>query len=239
MLIGEDFPRIQFDLFGLHLGEPNTFIGDALIFLVALILARKVKNLGINTPFFNNWYWFLLIFGFGFFVGGFGHLFFNYTGIPGKYPALYLGLISTAFLEKTMISLHPKESIRKLFGRLIYIKLTIALISATLVFTFVDLYKDPSLALVVSSINGAIGSIYALGYLGLKFAKSITPSFHYIVIGVVLFIPTALVQSYKISLHQWFDRNDISHALIIVSLILYYFGIKGFAQKIKLESDLV
>jgi len=239
MLIGEDFDKIQFELFGLHLGEPNAFIGDTLIFIVALIIAKKIKRLGLNTPFLSNWYWFILIFGFGFgfFVGGLGHLFFNYTGIPGKYPALYLGIVSAVFIEKAMISLYPKESIRKILNQLVFIKLALALIAATFVFSFVDLYKDQSVALLVTSVNAAIGSIYAVGYLGIKYVRTISPSFHYIWIGVLLFIPTAVVQSNKINLHQWFDRNDVSHVLIIASMILYYNGINKFSQKINTEAE--
>lgn len=33
MRIGQDFDKLQFDLFGLHLVEPNTFVGDTIIFL--------------------------------------------------------------------------------------------------------------------------------------------------------------------------------------------------------------
>jgi hypothetical protein len=235
MLIGEDFEKIQFDLFGLNLMDPNAFIGDTIILVVALIIAQKVKSIGIDKPFFKNWYWFFIIFGIGFFVGGLGHLFFNYFGIPSKYPALYLGIISALFIEKAMISLHPKASIRKLVNRLIYIKLYVALISATLVFIFVDLSRDPSIALIVTTINAVIGSIYALCYLGVKFGKSLTPSFHYMWVSVMALLPTVIVQSFKISPHQWFDRNDVSHLFLVASAILYYFGIKGFARKIKTQ----
>jgi hypothetical protein len=237
MLIGEDFDKIQFDLFGLNLMDPNAFIGDTLIFVVALILARKVKRLGIETPFFNNWYWFFIVFGLGFFVGGLGHLFYGYVELAGKYPPLYLGIISVVFIEKAMISLLSNESTRKLLNRVAVIKLFVALIAATLVFIFADLSKDPRTALRVTSINAAVGSVYALIYLGFKYAKSITPTFHYMWISVVAMLPTAIVQSYKISFHQWFDRNDVSHVFLIVSAIIYYLGVKGYAKKIKTDIE--
>ncbi|NRA11643.1 MAG: hypothetical protein HRT57_06790 [Crocinitomicaceae bacterium] len=235
MLIGEDFEKIQFDLFGLNLMDPNAFIGDTLIFIVALILARKVKNFGIDTPFFKNWYWFFIIFGTGFFVGGLGHLFYGYVELAGKYPPLYLGIISVVFIEKAMVSLLSKESIRNLLNRLIIIKLFVALFVATLVFIYADLSKDPTIALRVTSINATIGSAYALVYLGIKFAKSITPSFHYLWLAVVAMLPAAVVQSNKISFHQWFDRNDVSHVFLILSAIIYYLAILGLAGKIKTD----
>lgn len=227
MLIGEDFEKIRFDAFGLHLMEPNAFIGDTLIFIVALIAAAKVKKMGGNTSFFNHWRRFFLLFGLGFFVGGLGHLFYHYVGLAGKYPPLYLGIISTVYAEKAMISLHPSAATRKLVNYLIYIKLIVALVAATLVFIFVDLSLDPSKGLIVTTINGAIGSVYALGYLGLKYARSIAPPFHYMWIGMLVLLPTAIIQSTKFNLHQWFDRNDLSHLFVAMSVVLYYWGVRG------------
>jgi hypothetical protein len=49
MIIGADFPKIEFSLFGLDLVEPNAFIGDTLILAVALFFAYKThKYLQIN-----------------------------------------------------------------------------------------------------------------------------------------------------------------------------------------------
>ena len=49
-------------------------------------------------PFF----WF---FGTGMFLGGIGHLMFNYLGFYGKYLPWLMGIVSIYFVEKAMISL--------------------------------------------------------------------------------------------------------------------------------------
>jgi hypothetical protein len=233
MRIGEDFEKIEFDFLGLHLMEPNAFLGDSLIFVVALLVAHKVKKFAVQSPFFVLWRRFFLVFGLGFFVGGLGHLFYGYVGLMGKYPPLYLGILSSVFAEKAMVSLHPNPAVRGLVEKLIYLKLGLALVAATLVFALVDLSVDPSKGLIVTTINGAIGSVYALAYLGLKFARTLTPSFHYMWLAVLVLLPTALVQSTKFNLHPWFDRNDLSHLFVAASVLLYYHGLRGYQRSLK------
>jgi hypothetical protein len=69
--------------------------------------------------------------------------------------------------------------------------------------------------------------------LGYYYQKTITTSFKYLWISTLILIPTAIFQSKKINFHQWFDRNDVSHILIIISLIIYYKAIKGYYDYLK------
>ena len=62
MLIGKDFDKIEISVFGFELVEPNAFIGDSFILIVALFLASKVKKIGATTEFFKNWRYFYLLF---------------------------------------------------------------------------------------------------------------------------------------------------------------------------------
>jgi hypothetical protein len=68
--------------------------------------------------------------------------------------------------------------------------------------------------------------------MGYYYQKTISPSFKYLWISALVLIPTAIIQSKKINIHQWFDRNDVSHILLIVSLFLYYKAIKGYSKKL-------
>ena len=54
MLIGKDFDKIEFDFFGLHLLEPNAFIGDVVILFVALYFAIQITKIKRVTPFLTN-----------------------------------------------------------------------------------------------------------------------------------------------------------------------------------------
>jgi Family of unknown function (DUF6962) len=236
MLIGKDYDKIEFNAFGLDLVEPNAFYGDTIICTIALIIAFKIKKHFPKTPFFVNWRRFFIIFGVGFFMGGIGHTFFNYLGVPGKYPAWYVGIFAAFFIERAMISLYPVEEKRVLFSKISSAKLILALCAATLVFVFVNLEKDPSIGLRVPSINTSIGLFFALGILGYRYAKKINPGFKYLWISVIVLVPTAIIQSLKFGLHQWFDRNDISHIFLIVGMILYYTAIKKYGKSLSLNA---
>lgn len=230
MLIGSDYPKIEFEAFGLDLVEPNAMIGDAIICAVALIIAYKVGKMPIQNTFFKAWKWFFIIFGIGFFFGGLGHMVYNYWGIPGKYTSWYSGIFAVFCIERAMISINSNERFVSLFNKIIGVKLFLALVGATAVFTFVDLEADPSLGLRVTTLNTTIGLLFALGYLGFRYTKQITSGFKYLWISIIILIPTAFLQTLKISFHQYFDRNDASHILLIVGLIMYYISVKAYQK---------
>ncbi len=103
MLIGSDYPKIEFEAFGLDLVEPNAMYGDALICFVALFIAYKLSKMPIQNTFFKSWRYFFIIFGIGFFFGGLGHMMYNYWGLPGKYTSWYSGIFASFFIERAMI----------------------------------------------------------------------------------------------------------------------------------------
>ena len=235
MLIGKDFDKIEWDFFGWHLLEPNAFIGDVIILSIALYLAYKIHKLQLKTSFFYYWKWFFIIFGIGFFMGGIGHLMYNYLGLPGKYFSWYSGIVASFLVEKAMISIYPNASWRTFLTKIALGKMVVALVVATIVYTTVDLTTDQSKALLVPTINSIVGLGLTLGVLGFYYSKRINSCFNYLWLSTLILIPSAFLQSLKINFHQWFDRNDASHVLLITSLILYYICIKNFAKSIKSE----
>lgn len=229
MLIGEDFEKVEWSLFGLDLVEPNAFIGDTALLILALIVAFKVKKMG-SVPFFKYWFLFFVVFGVGFFFGGLGHSCYNYWGVSGKYASWYSGIVSIHLLELAMISIYPTQNGRRNFKLISQIKMVVALLGATAVFVFVDLKPDPSIGLKVPSLNTLIGLVLCTGVLGVKYMRDYSKNFKYHVISVFVLIPTAVVQTLKISFAPLFDRNDISHIFLALAIVLYYLGVKGYAK---------
>jgi hypothetical protein len=45
--------------------------------------------------------------------------------------------------------------------------------------------------------------------------------------GIIVSVLTGVVHTFKLSFGQWFNHNDISHVLIIISLVLMYRGVKA------------
>ena len=234
MLVGQDFEPVKFNLFGLDLIEPNALIGDTFIALVSFLLAFKthqlLKRIDVNADFFKNWKYFFIIFGFSFIAGGLGHSFYNYWGPEGKYFGWITSIIGVCFIEQAMISLYPKEEAKALFKKLSFVKVVLALLVEVAVFVFVDLNTDPQKGLPVPSITAAIGFICCLLILGRFYQKTITTGFKWFWISVLTMIPSAIFQGMKISIHPLFDRNDMSHILLVLSLVLYGLGISAFAK---------
>lgn len=231
MLIGSDFPKISWKPFGLDLVEPNAMIGDALILIVALIFAYNTSKIPGDHTYNQRWKWFFIVFGSGFFMGGLGHLFFNYWGVPGKYASWYLGIIASFFVETAMISIYPDKHKQRFFLHVSQVKMVLAFVAATGVFLFADLSVDPQKGLLVPTLNSIIGLSLTIGALGYYYSKKLGSSFNYLWLSTFILIPSAVVQSMKINIHPWMDRNDISHILLIISLFMYYRSIKGYAAE--------
>ena len=244
MKVGEDFNPVEFDLFGFHLIEPNALIGDTFIALVSFFFAFKTAKIvreyakkDLIRSFFNNWKLFFIVFGISFIGGGLGHSFFNIWGVEGKYFGWITSIIAVYFIEQGMLSILPSEN-RKLYKKLSLAKLVVAEITLLSVFAIADMDADPQKGLLVPSVSTAIGFITCLLMLGFKYQKLITPSFKWFWISVLTMIPSAIFQGMKISVHPLFDRNDMSHILLVLSLILYWLGINGYQKSKGIYKDL-
>ena len=229
MLIGKDFDKIEISLFGFDLVEPNAFIGDSIILIVALLLASKTKKLSDSSQFFENWRYFYLLFGIDMFLGGIGHLMFKYWGFNGKYLPWILGIFCVFFVERAMISL-LKSNTKVIWKNLSLFKLVLALLLELGVFYAIDMSKDHSIGLRIPAINSAIGFVFSLAILGNKYREEIDKNFVFMIYGVLLLIPSGLFISFKINLHPWFDKNDFGHLLLIVAMFLYFKAIKSYSK---------
>ena len=226
MKIGEDFPKIAWDFLDLQLLEPNAFIGDTLIAIIAFVFFFRSKKLYRKNRISYNLYWsyFFLVFGIGFFLGGLGHLLYNYLGVSGKFGAWYLAIFASFAVEMAMATqLSQKKS---LFQKIIFFKAGISLVALSFMIIFIDLSLNPSLGMIVPTINSFIGLLFALGYLGYIYSKRKSKSFKYLYWSVIVLLPSVAFQGLKINFNPWLDRNDVSHILLILTLFLYFQSLK-------------
>lgn len=230
MLVGKDFEKIEWHFSGWDLLEPNAFIGDTLLFILALFFAFKIRKISKEDSFYNYWFWFFIVFGFSLFIGGLGHLFWNYWGITGKYFSWYSSIIAVFYIEQAMISLYPKKRIRLGLVNWSVLKLVLALIGLTVIINKVDVAADVSKGLLIPSINSAIGMILALVVLALHYQRIRTGNYKLFWIGVAILVPSAFFQFMKINFAPWFDRNDVSHVLLAITFVFYFIGVVKFKQ---------
>ena len=229
-MIGTDFEKIQFVLFGLNLVEPMAIILDTLLAVVSIYLGYKIGLIKSNHPFYTYWKWFFLIFGIASFFGGLGHTFLNYWGMGGKFPAWICGPFAIYCLEQGMIAAEPNEKRLSLYKLLSAIKLLIVYVVFVIICSKQTIGLNIKLPFLPIAINTIIGILLSAGLLGLIYKKKLSKDFKYITLGVLVLIPTAFIFLMKINLHQWFDKNDLSHILQLIGIIYFYIGIKKIAE---------
>jgi hypothetical protein len=230
MRIGQDFDKIEWQLADWSLLEPNAFIGDSLLFALAIFLAFKVRKASDGTAFYKNWIRFFVVFGVSLFVGGLGHLMWNYWGVTGKYFSWYTAILAVYYIEQAMISLYPKKRIRQGLINWSRLKLILSLLGLSILIFKVDLSMDVSKGLIIPSINSALGMILSLVVLGSIYQKNKMGNFKFFWIGIALLAPSAFFQFHKINFAQWFDRNDVSHVLLALTFICYAIGVTSFRK---------
>jgi hypothetical protein len=222
MKIGEDFPKLSWQLFNFRLLEPNAFIGDLIISIIALYFGFKIQKLYKKFGYKFHFYWFLffLINSLTFMMGGLGHLLYDYWGIKGKYFAWFTGLFSMFTLEMAILTVLSKGvDFAKYFS---FLKLITTLIALIITVNIVNLEINPLLGLIIPFIHSFLGMTYYCGYQSLRLSKEHYKAFIFCFYAYLLVFPILIIQSMKISPFQWFDRNDLSHILLIISLILFY-----------------
>lgn len=232
MRIGSDFDKMEFSWFGLDLLEPNALLTDTLISIFAFTFAILVAKNFPRQPFYNRWKWLFRLQGASFFLGGFGHVLYNYTGVWGKFVPMIFATGFVMMVEHSMLTLIP-ESKRKIFLTLSKVKAGITLsILTTMMFTM-DVENNLPKLLLVPSLNTTIGYFATQFFLGIKYGRTKSRALYLLPISVLVLVPAGIFQIMKINFHPWFDRNDAGHLLIVISLFLYYFAIKGYYRDTK------
>jgi len=232
MLIGHDFPKMEFQLFGLDLLEPNALIWNWVLSFLAFYFAYKIYKEEPRQSFTYYWTGFFLLFGTGLFFGGLGHSLWNYWGAEGKIIPFSLSIISIYLMERGMICLHQSSRIRTALILGSKIKLVAALIILGVVFLTVDVQSNLPKGFAVPGINATLGLLFSLLFLPLYYRSKGYGNFQYFLWSVAVLLPSTIFQLLKINLHPWMDRNDVAHILMLLAFIFYYQGIKKYNQKI-------
>jgi hypothetical protein len=233
-MIGADFEKIHFVLFGLDLMEPMAFITDTVLGVLSVILGLLLSKIKIDIPFRTYWIWFFLVFGVGAFLGGLGHTFYQYWGMAGKFPSWIAGPLSIFLLEQAMISVHPNMARLRLYKLLSFWKVVLVYIVFGIVCYIAPEEKKSTLPFLPIAINTILGVILTAALLGNYYAKIIAVEFKYFVFGVLILLPTAFIFLMKVNLHPWFDKNDLSHVLMMIGIVYFYLGVKRSIGKLKL-----
>jgi hypothetical protein len=201
--------------------EPMTVFTDVIISSLCLLFYFRLKGKDKTLAF---WKIFFLFFGSSTFIGAISHAFFAvHSGTIYKIFWLTMqvtnGMAIYAAESAALQSVLRNSPSRPLFSKLISWQLILFCASVFIVQNF-----------IVVVINTALGLIPVMIF-HYKYARSNADRL--IAHGILISFLTAIVHGTKLSLSAYFNSNDISHVLIMISLYYMYKGIKaGSAAKV-------
>ena len=205
---------IEFNLFGLYLQEPMTMVTDWMIagfcFYAYTCLQKGESN------FQNLWKAFFLVIGLSTFLGGLGHLFFQYTGYYGKFPSWFFGILAGVYASMAMISTIENQKVKGQLNTLVLIK--------SLIFLGFSIVK---LDFGFVAVDTSITYLIFCGYYAYHLKKKAWEGVHYFYFGVLALLPTGLIFGLKINLSAWLNKNDLSHLFMLTCLVFFFFGVRN------------
>lgn len=209
------------------------FITDLIMGSLSIYFAFKVRQIDSNLAFYTYWRLFFVIFGYGAILGGIGHTFFNQFGVAGKFPSWICGPLSVYCLEQAMISIHPVEKRFNFLKLLSTLKMLVIYVIFIVICLNVSIEENIGLPFLPIAINTILGVSFTAGILALWYKKKLSSKFKYFYLGVLVMLPASAIFLLKINLHQWFDKNDLSHVLMTAGIIYFYIGITKISKGLK------
>ena len=232
-MIGVDFPKIEFEIFGMQLLEPMALVTDSIMGFLSIYFAYKISKIKSDLPFYNYWKLFFLVFGIGSLLGGFGHTFYNQLSFYGKIPSWLFGPISIYLAEKAMILSHWDKSKKTLYHKIANIKMAVVYLAWFGLLVTANDERISTLPFIPIAINTILGLLFFVGYLGFKYTEKFSAKFKYFWLGILIMLPTAFIFLLKINIHQWFDKNDFSHIIMMIGITYFFLGVKGISEGLK------
>lgn len=204
--------------------EPMSLVTNFLIAFVCFILFSKLFSQKKEDEFVHYWSLFFLTFAFSTFSGGLAHLFFKYTGVPGKIPVFSLAVIANFFIDRACFTLVENQSRRNNIEYLLIGKVVLSIL--LMVFLMNSIGKKIFLIVQFNTVITAAGFLV---WFSLK-TKSVSKAWKFFVTGVLILIITAGVQIAKLNIHLWFNKDDFSHILITLTMIFFFWGVRSYKR---------
>jgi hypothetical protein len=211
-------PQPSVYVFGICIDEPIAMLTNIIVALVcfyAFYQMHKKKIPGRANLYFRLYF---LLMGIATLLGGvIGHGFLYALRFEWKLPGWLIGMVAVGLIQHAAIA-HARPIIKPHIGNyFLAFNLTelVTLMIATIVtlnFKWVELHSVYGLLAIVSTFHAYI-------YYRTKDKGSLT-----ILVGLAITGIASLIFKNKISLHTWFNYQDISHLLLAIAAYVLYLG---------------
>lgn len=219
-----NFDYTYITLFGFIVFEPMTIVTNLLIFIFSIYCFAKLSK--FQQPYSKSWAWFVLLVGLSSCFGSTAHAVHFQLGKTFFDIVFYimnaLSICSIYFCFKSPYLYYSKEKPQKLI-----INFVIVWVAFLLFFT---LFQNNFL---IVKIHAGIVLIYSLLVHLIVYTKTKEKGSALVVLGISISLLSIIVHSFKFSIDKWFNYKDISHIIILISLIIIYTGIKTNTEKLE------
>jgi hypothetical protein len=203
---------------GIAIHEPVTALTDYIIFITAVSFYFGLKRFANGNTVIKNWGLFFGLLGLSTFFGGTSHAFFEIHAGVG-YKTFWL---SMQVINGFAIYFAQQATVMSVVENPTYInKWRISYNVQLIVFIIAALYFQNYLVTIIDNALGLI-PIMILHFMDKKNNKASA----LIAYGLAISFITAIVHGAKLSVHAYFNYNDIAHVFIMLSLITMYKGVK-------------
>jgi hypothetical protein len=212
----------------LVIGEPMTSLTDILLAVTSFLLVIRIRS-RLNESFFNNaWRMFFLFMGISTTFGTFAHAL-NGSEATRLFNVLWMAMTfssSTAVfyaVHATIRFMRSSDMWRRIFTRINFIALIVFLL-------YTAAYND----FEIFKIHAAVGVAIIFITHFIAWMKSHWGS-GWIAVGMGLSIMTVIIHTSQLSISKWFNYKDISHVIMLMSLVCIYNGIHAMSNNLQLS----
>lgn len=217
-----------FVISGFTFSEPVTSLTDIVLAVICLILAIRVRKRCNESLFNNAWRLFFLFTGISTLIGSFAHGL--QQDIPEKlFNTLWLGMnicssVSVFFALRATIRFTNAPRTLRIYLVLSNYILLITFVLLTLLRNDFEIFKvHASIALFIIFLTHGIA--YFKNHVG---SGSVA-------LGIIFSFITVCIHTAQLSISTWFNYKDISHVIMMVSLIMIYNGLYLMSRNLDLS----
>ena len=88
-----------------------------------------------------------------------------------------------------------------------------------------------TLKFVFVAIDAIFTYIVYTGFYAQKIVKRGAEELKWMTLGVIIMLPSAFVFLFKLNLHKWLNKDDLSHLLILTGIIFFYSTLQRWGRK--------
>lgn len=220
-----NFGETYLVLFGFKFFEPMVILTNTVIFILGLVYFMRLWS--FNTPYLKQMALFIFCVGISTLVGAVGHAVHKQLGEIFFNVILFLmnafSLFSMYFcFRASYIYANGNKKFTKNTSYLISLWIVMVLIACAITGDFI-IIKTHALIVVA----------YALVMHYRTYRKTRDKGGRFVTIGLLISVLSVVVHSLKLSLGEWFNYKDISHVIMIISLVVIYHGTRLIAKQLQ------